>query len=79
MEVPAIQRGVLLKYKYGISYGKALRTNQMALANRFVSFMCDAYDGVFCLPETLKDRNPGIYVDIQDLWIPKFPTVRVLH
>ena len=28
---------------------------------------------------TLQDRNPGTYVDIQDFFIPEFPTVKVLH
>ncbi|KAK1679084.1 hypothetical protein QYE76_039932 [Lolium multiflorum] len=28
---------------------------------------------------TLKDRNPGTHVDIQDFVIPEFPNVRVLH
>jgi hypothetical protein len=78
MGVKAIQKRVHLQYKYEISYGKAWRAKQTALENRFGTFL-DAYDGVVRLLQTLKDRNPGTHVDIQDFVIPEFPNVRVLH
>ncbi|KAK1630045.1 hypothetical protein QYE76_004360 [Lolium multiflorum] len=78
MGVKAIQRRVHLQYKYEIEYGKAWRAKQTALENRFGTFY-DAYDGVVRLLQTLKDRNPGTHVDIQDFVIPEFPNVRVLH
>ncbi|XP_051221412.1 uncharacterized protein [Lolium perenne] len=78
MGVKAIQERVHLQYKYEISYGKAWRAKHMALENRFGTFL-DAYDGVVRLLLTLKDRNPGTHVDIQDCVISKFPNVRVLH
>ncbi|KAK1661817.1 hypothetical protein QYE76_049976 [Lolium multiflorum] len=78
MGVKAIQRRVHLQYKYEIEYGKAWRAKQTALENRFGTFF-DAYDGVVRLLQTLKDRNPGTHVDIQDFVIPEFPNVRVLH
>ncbi|XP_051222202.1 uncharacterized protein [Lolium perenne] len=78
MGVKAIQQRVHLKYKYVISYGKAWRAKQTALEMRFGTFL-DAYDGVVHLLQTLKDRNPGTYVDIEDFGIPEFPNVRVLH
>jgi hypothetical protein len=78
MGVKAIQNRVHLQYKYVIEYGKAWRAKQTALENRFGTFY-DAYDGVVRLLHTLKDRNPGTHVDIQDFVIPEFPNVRVLH
>ncbi|KAK1605482.1 hypothetical protein QYE76_029155 [Lolium multiflorum] len=78
MGVKAIQRRVHLQYNYEIKYGKAWRAKQTALENRFGTFF-DAYDGVVRLLQTLKDRNPGTHVDIQDFVIPEFPNVRVLH
>ncbi|KAK1613114.1 hypothetical protein QYE76_036787 [Lolium multiflorum] len=78
MGVKAIQRRVHLQYNYEIEYGKAWRAKQTALENRFGTFF-DAYDGVVRLLQTLKDRNPGTHVDIQDFVIPEFPNVRVLH
>ncbi|XP_051213231.1 uncharacterized protein [Lolium perenne] len=78
MGVKAIQKRVHLQYKYVIEYGKAWRAKQTALENRFGTFY-DAYDGVVRLLQTLKDRNPGTHVDIQDFVIPEFPNVRVLH
>ncbi|XP_051222238.1 uncharacterized protein [Lolium perenne] len=78
MGVKATQQRVHLQYKYEISYGKAWRAKQTALENRFGTFL-DAYDGVVRLLQTLKDRNPGTHVDIQDFVIPEFPNIRVLH
>nr|XP_051197402.1 uncharacterized protein LOC127310804 [Lolium perenne] len=78
MGVKAIQKRVHLQYKYAIEYGKAWRAKQTALENRFGAFY-DAYDGVVRLLQTLKDRNPGTHVDIEDFVIPEFPNVRVLH
>ncbi|KAK1605043.1 hypothetical protein QYE76_028716 [Lolium multiflorum] len=78
MGVKAIQNRVHLQYKYVIEYGKAWRAKQTALENRFGTFY-DAYDGVVRLLHTLKDRNPGTHVDIQDFVIPEFPNVRVLQ
>nr|XP_051214081.1 uncharacterized protein LOC127331894 [Lolium perenne] len=78
MGVKAIQKRVHLQYKYEIEYGKAWRAKQTALENKFGTFY-DAYDGVVRLLQTLKDRNPGTHVDIQDFMIPKFPNVRDLH
>ncbi|KAK1692103.1 hypothetical protein QYE76_008800 [Lolium multiflorum] len=78
MGVKAIQKRVHLHYKYEISYGKAWRAKQTALENRFRTFY-DAYDGVVRLLQTLKDRNPGTHVDIQDFVIPEFPNIRVLN
>ncbi|KAK1618010.1 hypothetical protein QYE76_023527 [Lolium multiflorum] len=76
--VKAIQKRVLLQYKYDIKYAKAWRAKQTALENRFGTFL-DAYDSVVHLLQTLKDRNPGTHVDIQDFVIPEFPNVRVLQ
>lgn len=78
MEVKAIQTKVFVRFKYRISYGKAWRAKHRALETRFGSFF-DAYDSVVRLLQTLQARNPGTYVDIQDLFMPEFPTVRVLH
>ncbi|XP_071678705.1 uncharacterized protein [Lolium perenne] len=78
MEVNDIQKKVMVRFKYSISYGKAWRAKQRTLENRFGSFL-DSYDCVVRLLHTLQERNPGTYVDIQDFWIPKFPTIRVLH
>ena len=78
MEVKAIQTKVFIRFKYRISYGKAWRAKQRALESRFGSYF-DAYDSVVRLLHTLQQRNPGTYVDIQDLSMPEFPTVRVLH
>ena len=78
MEVKAIQKKVFVRLKYDISYGKAWRAKQKALETRFGSYF-DAYDSVVCLVQTLQNRNPGTYVDIQELYLPEFPTVRVLH
>jgi hypothetical protein len=65
--VKAIQKRFHLKYQYEISYGKAWRVKQTALKNRFKTFL-DAYNGVARLLQILKDRNPGTYVYIHDLW-----------
>ena len=78
MEVSAIQTKVAVRLKYEISYGKAWRAKHTTLENRFGSYL-DAYDSVIRLLHTLQYRNPGTYVDIQDLFRPEFPTVRVLH
>src|SRR4051812_32236287 len=78
MEVKAIQTKVFGRLKYNISYGKAWRAKHRALETRFGSFF-DAYDSVVRLLHTLQDLNPGTYVDIQDLFMSEFPTVRVLH
>jgi len=78
MEVKAIQTKVFVRLNYRISYGKAWRAKHTALQRRFGSYF-DAYDSVVRLLHTLQQRNPGTYVDIQDLYMPEFPTVRVLH
>ena len=78
MEVKAIQTKVFVRFNYRISYGKAWRAKHMALEKRFGSYF-DAYDCVVRLLRTLQYRNPGTYVDIQDLVMPEFPTVMVLH
>ena len=78
MEVSALQTKVAVTFKYEISYGKAWRAKHTALENRFGSYL-DAYDSVIRLLHTLQYRNPGTYVDIQDLFRPEFPTMRVLH
>ncbi|XBI22027.1 uncharacterized protein [Aegilops tauschii subsp. strangulata] len=78
MEVKAIQTKVFVRFKHRMSYGMAWRAKHRALETRFGSFF-DAYDSVVRLLHTLQDRNPGTYVDIQDLFMPEFPTVRVLH
>lgn len=78
MPVKAIQDTVKIRYKYTISYGKAWRAKQKALEDRFGSFF-DSYDCVVRLLQTLQTRNPGTYVDIQHMWMPEFPTVKVLH
>ena len=48
------------------------------MLTRFGSYF-DAYDSVVRLLRTLHDRNPGTYVDIKDMFMPEFPTIRVLH
>jgi hypothetical protein len=78
MEVKAIQTKVFIRFKYIISYGKAWRAKHRALETRFGLYF-DAYDSVVQLLRTLQDRNPGTYVDIQELFMPEFPTMRVLH
>src|SRR5664279_3681626 len=78
MEVKAIQTKVDFGLKYEISYGKAWRAKHTALENRFGSYF-DAYDSVVRLLHTLQDQNPGTYVNIQDFFMPEFPTVKVLH
>lgn len=78
IEVKAIQKKFFVRLKYNISYGKAWRAKQKALETRFGSYF-DAYDSVVRLVQTLQNRNPGTYVDIQELYLPEFPTVRVLH
>ena len=77
MEVKAIQTKVFVRFKYIISYGKAWRAKHTVLEIRFGSF--NAYDSDVQLLQTLQARNPGTYVDIQDLFMPESPTVRVLH
>jgi hypothetical protein len=78
MEVKAIVTKVAVRLKYTISYGKAWRAKHTALESRFGSYF-DAYDSVVRLLHTLQCRNPGTYVQIQDLFMPEFPNVRVLH
>ena len=78
MRVKSIQIKVKTRYKYDISYGKAWRTRNKALEMRFGTFY-DGYDCVVRLLETLKERNPGTYINIQDYWLPEYPTARVLH
>ena len=78
MEVKAVQTKVFARLKYRISYGKAWRAKHAALERRFGSYF-DAYDYVVHLLHTLQQRNPGTYIDIQDMFMPEFPTVRVLH
>ena len=78
MEVSSLQEKVRAKFQYSISYGKAWRAKQRALEIRFGTFV-DSYDSVVRLLNTLKARNPGTYVNIQDFYMPEFPTVRVLH
>ena len=78
MEVKAIQTKVFVRFNYNISYGKAWRAKQRVMETRFGSYF-DAYDSVVRLLRTLQDRNPGTYVDIKDMFMPEFPTVRVLH
>jgi hypothetical protein len=78
MEVKAIQHKVQVRFKYKISYDKAWRTKQRALEDRFGSFF-DSYDSVVRMLHTLKDRNPGTYVDVQHFFLPEFPNVKVLH
>jgi hypothetical protein len=52
MEVKAIQTKVFVRFHYRISYGKAWRAKQMALEQRFGSYI-DAYDCVVRLLRTL--------------------------
>ena len=78
MTVPSIQKKVKTRFKYSISYGKAWRAKQRALEERFGSFR-DAYDSVVRQLQTVQDRNPGTYVDIQYYVIPEDPSVKVLH
>ena len=78
MEVKAIRNKVFTRFNFNISYGKAWRAKQSALEARFGSFF-DSYDSVVRLLRTLQARNPGTYVDLQDFYMPEFPTVRVLH
>ena len=65
MRVKSIQIKVKTRFKYDISYGKAWRTRNKALEMRFGTFY-DGYDCVVRLLETLKERNPGSYLNIQD-------------
>ena len=78
MRIKSIQIKVKGRFKYNISYGKAWRTKQKALEMRFGTF-ADGYDCAVRLLETLKARNPGTYVNIEDFFMPEYPTVRVLH
>ena len=78
MRVKSIQIKVKTRFKYEISYGKAWRTRNKALEMRFGTFY-DGYDCVVRLLETLKERNPGTFINIEDYWLPEYPTVRVLH
>ena len=78
MEVKAIQKKVFVRFKYVISYGKAWRAKHRALETRFGLYF-DAYDSVVRLLRTLQDQNPGTYIDNQDLFMSKFPTMRALH
>jgi hypothetical protein len=78
MEVSSLQELVFAKYNYLISYGKAWRAKQRALEIRFGTFV-DSYNSVVRLLNTLQARNPGTYVNIQDFYMPEFPTVRVLN
>ncbi|KAK1645997.1 hypothetical protein QYE76_063802 [Lolium multiflorum] len=73
MGVKSIQKNVKKHHLYTISYGKAWRAKQRAMEMRFGSFR-DAYDAVVRLLQTLQARNPDTYVNIQDLFLPEFPT-----
>jgi hypothetical protein len=63
MEAKYIQIAVKTRYKYNIPYRKAWRAKQWAIEKRFGTFI-DSYGNVVCLLHTLKERNPGTYVDI---------------
>jgi hypothetical protein len=78
MRVNAIQKNVKKHHFYTISYGKAWRAKQRAMEMRFGSFR-DAYDAVVRLLQTLQARNPDTYVNIQDMFLPEYPSYRVLH
>ena len=78
MEVKAIQKKVFVRFKYVIFYGKAWRAKHRARETRFGLYF-DAYDSVVRLLRTLQDQNPGTYIDNQDLFMSKFPTMRALH
>ncbi|XP_051211647.1 uncharacterized protein [Lolium perenne] len=78
MGVRGIIKNVKKHHLYNISYGKAWRAKQRALEMRFGSFR-DAYDAVVRLLRTLQERNPDTYINIQDLFLPEYPTYRVLH
>ncbi|XP_051211136.2 uncharacterized protein [Lolium perenne] len=78
MRVNAIQKNVKKHHFYTISYGKAWRAKQRAMEMRFGSFR-DAYDAVVRMLQTLQARNPGTYVNIQDMFLPESPSYRVLH
>ncbi|KAK1694130.1 hypothetical protein QYE76_010827 [Lolium multiflorum] len=75
MRVNAIQKNVKKHHFYTISYGKAWRAKQRAMEMRFGSFR-DAYDAVVRLLQTLQARNPDTYVNIQDMFLPEFPSYR---
>ena len=78
LKIKAIQLKAKARYEYNISYGKAWRAKQKVLEMRFGTFG-DAYDCVVRLLQTLQARNPGTYINIQDFYMPEFPTLRVLH
>ena len=78
MEAKHIQIAVKTRYKYEISYGKAWRAKQRAMEDRFGTFL-NSYDNVVRQLYTLKERNPGTYVDVQHYLSPAFPDYKVLH
>ena len=66
------------RFKYDISYGKAWRAKNRAMEDRFGTFI-DSYDNVVRLLRTLRERNPGTYVDFQHIYLESIPRFKVLH
>ena len=78
MEAKHIQVAVKARFKYDITYGKAWRAKNRAMEDRFGTFI-DSYDNVVRLLRTLRERNPGTYVDIQHIYLESVPRFKVLH
>jgi len=78
MEVKGVQTAVKERWNYDIPYGKAWRAKQRALENRFGTFF-DSYDNVVRVLHTLKERNPGTYVNVQHFTKDTIPGYKILQ